>query len=287
MWLLTCRFILTETCYVSKVFLVCFLVHYSTLHLTLSLDFHHYVKWWNGTHDPDTVHFILVDLNLWPIFHSSTEDMADLPTWLWGSFSAEVGLWQGTRGSMVAALLLSSGWQSGLCGGANGAGGGINSDSSEAEKYRGDRMWVQIHSFVFLIPFLHWTQQTFLLLSGLRLQLQVRLLLCFCFQLWLRRRSLVLFFSRLSWLGCLLNWRLVRIVWTGVQGLWGGCALFLWGRSLAVLLLPFTELLLEPAVVFMDVAPEDRWQGVHSVQHLARLIIGVVWVDVEWMSSEA
>lgn len=35
---------------------------------------------------------------------------------------------------MTAALLLSSGWQPGLCGGGDGGGGGINSDSSKVEK---------------------------------------------------------------------------------------------------------------------------------------------------------
>lgn len=45
----------------NKVLLACFLVHYSTLRLTLSLDLHHYVKWWHGILDPD-VHTLF----LWP-----------------------------------------------------------------------------------------------------------------------------------------------------------------------------------------------------------------------------
>lgn len=44
----------------------------------------------------------------------------------------------------------------------------------------------------------------------------------------------------------------------------------------AQLLLPLPQLLLEPAVVLLHVAPEDRWQGVHPLQDLARLAVGVL-----------
>lgn len=111
-----------------------------------------------------------------------------------------------------------------------------------------------------------------MLLCGLVLQL----LLCSWLSFW-RSSGLLKLVGGRPRLGRRLHRRLLCVVWVRVRGLSGGRGLTLWSCGLAELLLPFAELLLEPAVVFVDVAPEDRRQGVHPSEHLARLVVRVVW----------
>lgn len=61
----------------------------------------------------------------------------DFPTWLGSSFSAEVQLGSGPREAAAAELLLLSGWQLGLCGGAG-------TDSDSTGKKEGACEWASI-----------------------------------------------------------------------------------------------------------------------------------------------
>lgn len=117
---------------------------------------------------------------------------------------------------------------------------------------------------------------TFKLMSGFKFWI----LLFFWIWLWLWSNSLVQPFRGGSWLGCWLNRCWLYAVSSEAWGLCRNRRLSLWGGRLADLLLPFAELLLEPAIVFLDVAPEQGWQGVYTMQDLACLIICVFWVDV-------